>query len=168
MRWQWVFKEVRLGDCTEYQGGSRLFKQFSHLDIIGPPWKPLLFLLLVGVKHASLTTVESTLLQLNYTAYLHLSHFTLRPLDLIGPINPSSWGHIWILTATECCTKWVERVALKGVNRVAVANFIWDNAGVAILIFLMRLLSDNKNPFVNIHLRKLLEYYGIDQLKSSL
>ena len=34
-------------------------------------------------------------------------------LDLIGPINPLSNGHIWILVATEHFTKLVEAIPLK-------------------------------------------------------
>lgn len=43
--------------------------------------------------------------------------------DLIGPINPPSLGHIWILAATECYTKWVEAITLKRATGPAVANF---------------------------------------------
>ena len=45
-------------------------------------------------------------------------------LDLIGPINPLSNGHIWILAATEYFTKWVEAIPLKKVAGAAMANFI--------------------------------------------
>ena len=38
--------------------------------------------------------------------------------DLIGPINPPSYGYIWILA------KWVETIPLKKATRAAVANFI--------------------------------------------
>ena len=37
-------------------------------------------------------------------------------LDLIGPINPVSNGHKWILVATKHFTKWVEVIPLKKVT----------------------------------------------------
>ena len=48
-------------------------------------------------------------------------------LDLIGPINPPSNGHIQILVATEYFTKWVEVVPLKKATRAVVANFIREH-----------------------------------------
>ena len=48
-------------------------------------------------------------------------------LDLIGPINPPSNGHIWILAATEHFTKWVEANPLKKATEAAVSNFIWEH-----------------------------------------
>uniref|UniRef100_A0A2N9EQI3 Uncharacterized protein n=1 Tax=Fagus sylvatica TaxID=28930 RepID=A0A2N9EQI3_FAGSY len=45
-------------------------------------------------------------------------------LDLIGPINPSSGGYIWILVATEYFSKWVEAIPLRKATGAAVANFI--------------------------------------------
>uniref|UniRef100_A0A2N9FCJ7 RNA-directed DNA polymerase n=1 Tax=Fagus sylvatica TaxID=28930 RepID=A0A2N9FCJ7_FAGSY len=48
-------------------------------------------------------------------------------LDLIGPINPSSGGCIWILVATEYFTKWVEAIPLRKATGAAVANFIREH-----------------------------------------
>uniref|UniRef100_A0A2N9E8D5 Integrase catalytic domain-containing protein n=1 Tax=Fagus sylvatica TaxID=28930 RepID=A0A2N9E8D5_FAGSY len=48
-------------------------------------------------------------------------------LDLIGPINPSSGGYIWILVATEYFSKWVEAVPLRKATGAAVANFIREH-----------------------------------------
>ena len=45
-------------------------------------------------------------------------------LDLIGPTNPPSNGHIWISIATTYFTKWVKVVLLKKATGVVVANFI--------------------------------------------
>ena len=42
----------------------------------------------------------------------------------MGPINPPSNGHIWILAAIEYFTKWVEAIPLKKVAGAAMANFI--------------------------------------------
>uniref|UniRef100_A0A2N9ENH5 Integrase catalytic domain-containing protein n=1 Tax=Fagus sylvatica TaxID=28930 RepID=A0A2N9ENH5_FAGSY len=48
-------------------------------------------------------------------------------LDLIGPINPSSGGYIWILVATEYFSKWVEAIPLRKATGAAVANFIREH-----------------------------------------
>uniref|UniRef100_A0A2N9HIL5 RNase H type-1 domain-containing protein n=1 Tax=Fagus sylvatica TaxID=28930 RepID=A0A2N9HIL5_FAGSY len=48
-------------------------------------------------------------------------------LYLIGPINPSSGGCIWILVATEYFTKWVEAIPLRKATGAAVANFIREH-----------------------------------------
>ena len=45
-------------------------------------------------------------------------------LDLIGPTNPPSNGHIWISIATTYFTKWVKVVLLKKATGAVVANFI--------------------------------------------
>ena len=45
-------------------------------------------------------------------------------LDLIGPINPPSNGHIWILAATKYFTKWIETIPLKKAIGAVMANFI--------------------------------------------
>jgi len=45
---------------------------------------------------------------------LHEFSFSKWGLDFIGPINPpSSFGHVFILTATYYFTKWVEVVPIK-------------------------------------------------------
>ena len=47
--------------------------------------------------------------------------------DLIGPINLSSNGHIWILATIEYFTKWVEVIHLKKAIGASVANFIQEH-----------------------------------------
>ena len=67
---------------------------------------------------------------------------------MIGPINPPSKGHIWILVATEYFTKWVEAISLKKATDLAVANFIREH-----IIYRFgiphKIVIDNGTPFVN-------------------
>ncbi|OMO98613.1 reverse transcriptase [Corchorus capsularis] len=75
-------------------------------------------------------------------------------------------GHIWILAATECFTKWVEAVPLKKATGPAVASFIKENV-VCRFGIPRRIISDNGTPFVNKDVRKLLALYDIDHVKST-
>ncbi|OMO94091.1 reverse transcriptase [Corchorus capsularis] len=77
-----------------------------------------------------------------------------------------SKGHIWILVATECFTKWVEAVPLKKATGPAVASFIKENV-VCRFGIPRRIISDNGTPFVNKDVRKLLALYDIDHVKST-
>uniref|UniRef100_A0A2N9H1D0 Integrase catalytic domain-containing protein n=1 Tax=Fagus sylvatica TaxID=28930 RepID=A0A2N9H1D0_FAGSY len=69
-------------------------------------------------------------------------------LDLIGPINPSSGGCIWILVATEYFTKWVEAIPLRKATGAAVANFIREHI-ITRFGIPHKIISDNGTPFVN-------------------
>ena len=81
-------------------------------------------------------------------------------LDLIGPINPPSNGHIWILVAIEHFTKWVEAIPLKKATRAGVSNFIWEHIITRFGIS-SRLINDNGTPFVNKDMKNLTEAYHI-------
>ena len=81
-------------------------------------------------------------------------------MDFIGPITPASWGAIWILTATEYYTKWVEAIALRRVMGAAVANFIKENI-VCHFGIPRRIISDNGTPFSNREVKQLLERYNV-------
>ena len=48
-------------------------------------------------------------------------------LDLVGLVNPTLRGYIWILVATEYFTKWAEAVPLRKAMGKAVDNFIKEN-----------------------------------------
>ena len=48
-------------------------------------------------------------------------------LDLVGPVNPPSYGYIWILVATEYLTKWAETIPLSKATGRAMVNFIKEN-----------------------------------------
>ena len=71
----------------------------------------------------------------------------------MGPVNPLSYGYIWILVATEYFTKWVEAVSLCKAMGGAVANFIKENIIVRFRVS-HRIISDNGTPFVNSEVRK--------------
>ena len=87
-------------------------------------------------------------------------------IDLIGPINPSFNGHIWILVATEYFTKWVEVVPLKKAIGVAVANFIWEHI-ITQFGIPKRLISDNGTMFINKDMKNLTEAYHIKHGRST-
>ena len=86
-------------------------------------------------------------------------------LDLIGPINPSSNGYIWILAITEYFTKWVEVIPLKKATRVTVANFIQEHI-ITRFGIPRRLISDNGTPFLNKYMKGLTEAYYIKHGRS--
>ncbi|XP_075665914.1 uncharacterized protein LOC142635678 [Castanea sativa] len=87
-------------------------------------------------------------------------------LDLIGPINPPSKGHIWILVATEYFTKWVEVVSLKKATGPVVANFIREHI-ICRFGIPHKIVTDNGTPFVNKNVRKLLDHRHIKDRKST-
>lgn len=86
-------------------------------------------------------------------------------LDLIGPINPLSNGHIWILAATKHFTKWVEVIPLKKATRTAVSNFIREHIITQFGIH-RRLISDNDTSFLNKDVKYLTEAYHIKHRRS--
>ena len=87
-------------------------------------------------------------------------------LDLIGPINPVSNGHKWILVATKYFTKWVEVIPLKKVTGASVSNFIRKHIITQFRIP-KNLISDNGTPFVNKDMRGLLNKYCIKHRRST-
>ena len=93
--------------------------------------------------------------------------FHTQRLDLIGPINPPSNGHISIQVATEHFTKQVEVVPLKKAIRAAISNFIREHIITQFRIP-RRLISDNGTPFINKNVRNLLERYHIKHKRSTL
>uniref|UniRef100_A0A2N9FKV6 Integrase catalytic domain-containing protein n=1 Tax=Fagus sylvatica TaxID=28930 RepID=A0A2N9FKV6_FAGSY len=87
-------------------------------------------------------------------------------LDLIGPINPSSGGYIWILVATEYFSKWVEAIPLRKATGAAVANFIREHI-ITRFGIPHKIISDNGTPFVNKNVREVLEHYRIKHRRST-
>ena len=86
---------------------------------------------------------------------------------LVGPINPHSNGHIWILAATEYFAKWVEAIPLKKATGAAISNFIREHIITQFRI-LRGLISDNDTPFVNKKVRSLVEAYHIKHKRSTM
>ena len=87
-------------------------------------------------------------------------------LDLVGPINPPSKGHIWILVATEYFMKWVEAISLKKATGPAVANFIREHI-ICRFSIPHKIVTDNGTPFVNKDVWKLLDHCHIKHCKST-
>ena len=98
--------------------------------------------------------------------YDHTMSFHTWGLDLIGPINPPSNGHIWILAAIEYFTKWVKAILLKKATGAAVANFIREHIIIGFGIP-KRLISDNGTPFINKDMKNLTEAYHIKHGRST-
>ena len=86
--------------------------------------------------------------------------FHIWGLDLIGPINLPSNGHIWILAATEYFTKWVEAIPLKKTTGAIVANFIREHI-ITRFGIPRRLISNNGTLFINRDMKNLTEAYQI-------
>ena len=87
-------------------------------------------------------------------------------LDLIGPINPPSNGHIWILVTIEYFTKWVEAIPLKKAIEAAMTNFILEHIIIHFGIP-RRLISDNGTPFINKDMKNLTKAYHIKHGRST-
>ncbi|GLT30849.1 hypothetical protein SLA2020_056320 [Shorea laevis] len=87
-------------------------------------------------------------------------------LDLIGPIHSPSEGYVWILVATEYFTKWVETIPLRKATGPTVSNFIKEDI-ICHFGIPHKIVSDNGTPFVNQHMRKLLDTYKIKHRKST-
>uniref|UniRef100_A0A2N9GQ00 Integrase catalytic domain-containing protein n=1 Tax=Fagus sylvatica TaxID=28930 RepID=A0A2N9GQ00_FAGSY len=101
-----------------------------------------------------------------YQTWQHHDLFTLEGLDLIGPINPSSGGYIWILVATEYFSKWVEAIPLRKATGAAVTNFIRKHI-ITRFGIPHKIISDNGTPFVNKNVREVLEHYRIKHRRST-
>ncbi|KAI5324079.1 hypothetical protein L3X38_033152 [Prunus dulcis] len=87
-------------------------------------------------------------------------------LDLIGTIHPPSDGYIWILTATEYFTKWVEVVPLRKATGAAIANFIREYS-VCRFGIPYKIVTDNGTPFVNKQVSSTLSGYGVKHRRST-
>ena len=82
---------------------------------------------------------------------------------MVRPVNPPSYGYIWILVATENLTKWAEAVPLRKATGGAVANFIKENIIVRFGVP-HKIINDNGTPFVNNEVTKMLEFYQVKHL----
>ncbi|CAL2271820.1 unnamed protein product [Prunus armeniaca] len=81
-------------------------------------------------------------------------------LDLIVTIHSPSDGYIWILTATEYFTKWVEAVPLRKATGAAIANFIREYI-VCRFGIPYKIVTNNGTPFVNKQVSSTLSGYGV-------
>ncbi|CAL2247100.1 unnamed protein product [Prunus armeniaca] len=75
-------------------------------------------------------------------------------------IHPLSDGYIWILTATEYFTKWVEAVPLWKATGVAISNFIREYI-VCRFRIPYKIVIEKGTPFVNKQVSSTLSSYGV-------
>ncbi|CAL2247649.1 unnamed protein product [Prunus armeniaca] len=105
-------QEIHVGECGEHQGMKRLHRQLLSFGYYWPTMKRDAHDFVKKCHtcqiHANLSHKPPTLLQDMRTPW----PFHTWGLDLIGTIYPPSDGYIWILTATEYFTKWVEAIPL--------------------------------------------------------
>uniref|UniRef100_A0A2N9HQN2 Uncharacterized protein n=1 Tax=Fagus sylvatica TaxID=28930 RepID=A0A2N9HQN2_FAGSY len=124
---QIVMKEAHSGECGEHQGKKRLYQLLLTLGYYWPTMKKDTA---DFVKSCHTCQLQANLIHTHPTSLQNMATpwpFHTWGLDLIGPINPSSGGCIWILVATEYFTKWVEAIPLRKATGAAVANFIREH-----------------------------------------
>uniref|UniRef100_A0A2N9FUN2 Uncharacterized protein n=1 Tax=Fagus sylvatica TaxID=28930 RepID=A0A2N9FUN2_FAGSY len=124
---QTVMKEAHSGECGEHQGKKRLYQLLLTLGYYWPTMKKDTA---DFVKSCHTCQLQANLIHTHPTSLQNMATpwpFHTWGLDLIGPINPSSGGYIWILVATEYFSKWVEAIPLRKATGAAVANFIREH-----------------------------------------
>ncbi|XP_008231232.1 PREDICTED: uncharacterized protein LOC103330426 [Prunus mume] len=160
-----VMQEIHAGECGEHQGMKRLYRQLLS---VGYYWHKMKNDVYDFVKrchtcqvHANLSHKPPMLLQDMRTPW----PFHTWGLELIGTMHPPSNGYIWILTATEYFTKWVEAVPLRKATGAAIANFIREYI-VCRFGIPYKIVTDNGTPFVNKQVSSTLSGYGIKHHRS--
>ena len=137
------------------------------MGIFGPPWNKMQ---LNVWRHAILAKSMGILYTLTHPTNLQNMMtpwpFLTWGLDLIGPINPPSKAHIWILVATEYFTKWVEAIPLKKATGPAVANFIREHI-ICKFGIPHNFVTDNGTPFVNKDVQNILHHHHMKHHKST-
>ena len=120
---QSVMQEVHARECGDHQGKRWLLQQLLNLGYFWPTMKQdaaeCVKTCHTCQVHGNLIHTHPTNLQNMMTPW----SFHTWELDLIGPINPPSKGHIWILVATKYFTKWVEAISLKKGHRPSCCQF---------------------------------------------
>jgi hypothetical protein len=93
--------------------------------------------------------------------------FSKWGLDFIGPINPpSSGGQVFILTATDYFTKWVEDVPLKHSTNEQVISFLENNI-FSRFVLPLEIITDNGPAFIFAQLTQFLAKLGVKHFTSS-
>jgi transposase InsO family protein len=93
--------------------------------------------------------------------------FSKWGLDFIGPINrPSSTRHVFILTATNYFTKWIEVVLLKHSQDEHVISFLETNIFSRFGIPL-EIITDNDPAFISTKMTQFLAKLGVKHFISS-
>uniref|UniRef100_A0A2N9H4D7 RNA-directed DNA polymerase n=1 Tax=Fagus sylvatica TaxID=28930 RepID=A0A2N9H4D7_FAGSY len=94
---QTVMKEAHSGECGEHQGKKRLYQLLLTLGYYWPTMKKDTA---DFVKSCHTCQLQANLIHTHPTSLQNMATpwpFHTWGLDLIGPINPSSGGYIWIL-----------------------------------------------------------------------
>uniref|UniRef100_A0A2N9G179 Reverse transcriptase domain-containing protein n=1 Tax=Fagus sylvatica TaxID=28930 RepID=A0A2N9G179_FAGSY len=92
-----VMKEAHSGECGEHQGKKRLYQLLLTLGYYWPTMKKDTA---DFVKSCHTCQLQANLIHTHPTSLQNMATpwpFHTWGLDLIGPINPSSGGYIWIL-----------------------------------------------------------------------
>uniref|UniRef100_A0A2N9EG78 RNA-directed DNA polymerase n=1 Tax=Fagus sylvatica TaxID=28930 RepID=A0A2N9EG78_FAGSY len=163
---QTVMKEAHSGECGEHQGKKRLYQLLLTLGYYWPTMKKDTA---DFVKSCHTCQLQANLIHTHPTSLQNMATpwpFHTWGLDLIGPINPSSGGYIWILVATEYFSKWVEAIPLRKATGAAMANFIREHI-ITRFGIPHKIISDNGTPFVNKNVREVLEHYRIKHRRST-
>ncbi|KAL0461072.1 UNVERIFIED_CONTAM: hypothetical protein Slati_0734400 [Sesamum latifolium] len=134
---------------------------------IGQPWSRIAWSMR---RNASLANYMSTSFTNHQNPYILRASwpFDAWGLDVVGPITPkSSFGHIYILAATDYFSKWAEAVPLREVKKETIVDFILIN-----IIFRYGIpryiITDNGRPFYNKSMDKLCAQFGFKQHNSSM
>uniref|UniRef100_A0A2N9G2A5 Integrase catalytic domain-containing protein n=1 Tax=Fagus sylvatica TaxID=28930 RepID=A0A2N9G2A5_FAGSY len=167
--------------CYEFRDGESLYRRLQRLGYFWPSMTreatslqgTVLILKIQAdfVKSCHTCQLQANLIHTHPTSLQNMATpwpFHTWGLDLIGPINPSSGGYIWILVATEYFSKWVEAIPLRKATGAAVANFIREHI-ITRFGIPHKIISDNGTPFVNKNAGVLIwqTHYGptVDQPK---
>uniref|UniRef100_A0A2N9I6H1 RNA-directed DNA polymerase n=1 Tax=Fagus sylvatica TaxID=28930 RepID=A0A2N9I6H1_FAGSY len=150
--------------------GGILFRKGFHGDLLKMPQSGRISNHTADfVKSCHTCQLQANLIHTHPTSLQNMATpwpFHTWGLDLIGPINPSSGGYIWILVATEYFSKWVEAIPLRKATGAAVANFIREHI-ITRFGIPHKIISDNGTPFVNKNIREVLEHYRIKHRRST-
>ncbi|KAF7130878.1 hypothetical protein RHSIM_Rhsim10G0096500 [Rhododendron simsii] len=122
-----TLKALEAAHEAKDQGGAKLFQHLLH---VGYYWPTMEEDAKNHVKRCKAYQVHRNMIHapaVDLRAIRTPWPFHTWGMDLIGPINPLSRGNIWILTALELYTKWVEVVPLKRATGAAVSNFIREH-----------------------------------------
>ena len=155
-----------MGECRDHQGKKQLLQQLLNLGYFWPTIKQNMA---KHVKTCDACQVHGSLIYTHPTSLQNMTMpwpFHTWGLDLIGPINLPSHGHIWILVATEYFTKWVEAIPLKKATGPMVANVICEHI-ICRFGIPHKIVSDNGTPFVNKDVCKLLDHRHIKHRRST-
>ncbi|PKI57287.1 hypothetical protein CRG98_022326 [Punica granatum] len=94
--------------------------------------------------------------------------FSMWGMDVIGPINPkASNGHMFILVAIDCFTKWIEAITFASVTTKAVARFLKRDV-IARYGVPATIITDNAKNLNNKVINELYAQFKIQHCNSTL